>query len=730
MTGFAALFLALVITGIAAFCYFNAHFARMTGRTEKTGRCALYYQASAACIAAAAAYLLFIILGDQFQFAYVFGYSAKDLPLVYKISAFWAGQEGSFMLWLLFHAVFGVIMSRKGSCPPGTMAVYCLLQMVLTIFLLAKSPFMMLTGVRADGAGLNPLLQDPWMAVHPPVIFLGYVGLAVPFAHALGGLLANNHRDWLRPALAWALMAWAMLGAGIFIGGFWAYKVLGWGGYWAWDPVENSSLVPWLVCGALIHVLLIARLRPGAVKPAYFAAISSFVLVLYGTFLTRSGVLSNFSTHSFADEGVGSLLAGLAMIVAAGSLILLIVRWPGLPAGEIYPALKSREFLTAAGTLTLSALAVLVLIGMSTPLITLLINQPQSVSTAFYNTTSLPLAMLMMLFLTMAPMVRWGENKENLFKKYWWLILAGHLSLLPGILAGFRHPVMLAVAGLSVTALLINLTGLRKVNLAAGLAHGGVAIALIGILASSAASQSAFVRFEPGETRSVFGRQVTYLGIQPAEDGKGFYQPFRLDGQEVVNAFTKLNREGRPAVREPGIYREAAGDLYFAPAAQRENDAVTELILSRGDEQTEAGLTIKFRESGMTGREQGMENVRAYAWLEISGDGKREEVKPELVYTNGHFHSLPVKALGSYEIRLLGINPAQGKVKIGVTNPAAVNPDRIDAEISRKPLIGLVWLGTFLITIGALWAGVNRTKERSTARPAQASPASKESSHT
>ncbi|EGO62739.1 cytochrome c biogenesis protein CcsA [Acetonema longum] len=728
MTGFAALFLALVITGIAAFCYFNAHFARITGRTEKTSRCALYYQASAACIAAAAAYLLFIILTDRFQFAYVFGYSARDLPLVYKISAFWAGQEGSFMLWLLFHALFGVIMSRKGSCPPGTMAVYCLVQIVLTIVLLAKSPFMMLTGVRADGAGLNPLLQDPWMAVHPPVIFLGYAGLAVPFAYALGGLLASNHRDWLRPALAWTLMAWAMLGAGIFIGGFWAYKVLGWGGYWAWDPVENSSLVPWLVCGALIHVLIIARLRPAAVKPAYFAAISAFVLVLYGTFLTRSGVLSNFSTHSFADEGVGGLLAGLVMIVVVASLILLIVRWPGLPEGEIYPALKSREFLTAAGALALSAIAVLVLIGMSTPLITMLINQPQSVSADFYNSTSLPLAMFLMLFLTMAPMVSWGETKENLIKKYWWLVLLGHLSLLPGILAGFRHPVMLAVAGLSVTALFINLAGLRKVNLAAGLTHAGVAVALIGILASSAASRSVIVSFEPGETQAVFGRQVTYPGIEPAEDGKGFYQPFQLDGREVVKAYTKFDREGRPAVREPGIFRETLGDLYFAPAARDEHDSVTELILDRGDEQDGAGLTVKFLQSGMNGNN--MQNVRAYALLEVSGNGKREEVKPELFYADGQFQALPVKALGSYEVSLLGVNTSQGKVKIGVKNLETVKPDKIDVEISYKPLIGLVWLGTFIVVAGTLWAGLSRAGKVSAAKAAQALSAPEKSSRT
>lgn len=318
--GYAAIFLALIATFIAAFYFFSAQMASTTGRNRKPaqaeGAGCKWYKASAVLISIAGIYLYYIILSDQFKFAYVAGYSGRDLPLVYKISAFWAGQEGSFLLWVLFHIAFGLLMIRRAAVQQsGVMAVFSILQALLIILLLAKNPFMMLAEPKLDGIGLNPLLQDPWMVIHPPIVFLGYAGLAIPFAFAVDSLLRKQYTDWIERALPWTLFSWSMLGAGIFIGGIWAYKVLGWGGYWGWDPVENASLVPWLVAGALVHCLLLARVRAAAVKAAYCTAIASFALVLYGTFLTRSGILSDFSTHSFADEGVGGLLAGMLLIV-------------------------------------------------------------------------------------------------------------------------------------------------------------------------------------------------------------------------------------------------------------------------------------------------------------------------------------------------------------------------------------------------------------------------------
>lgn len=193
--------------------------------------------------AVASLYLWVLILGNHFEIAYVSSYSSKDLPLMYKISAFWAGQQGSLLLWLLIHAAASICLCFRRRMEDAGLMVYAILESLLVILVLAKSPFVAAATAAQDGMGLNPLLQDPWMAVHPPIIFIGYALLAVPFAYCMGSLVKKPASfDWLESARRWALLAWGFLGGGVFVGGYWAYKVLGWGGYWGWDPVENSSL--------------------------------------------------------------------------------------------------------------------------------------------------------------------------------------------------------------------------------------------------------------------------------------------------------------------------------------------------------------------------------------------------------------------------------------------------------------------------------------------------------
>jgi cytochrome c-type biogenesis protein CcmF len=711
MTGFAAIFLALIATGIAAFSYFNRHFAEVArpGQIRRNVNGTLSYLVAVGLIGVAAVYLFGIILTDQFQYAYVFGYSAKDLPLAYKISAFWAGQEGSFLLWLVFHGVFGLILARNKATPPGVMAVFSVLQAILLTILLAKSPFMMLAEPRSDGAGLNPLLQDPWMVIHPPVVFLGYAGLAVPFAYAIGSLLANEHRKWLKPALAWTLLSWAALGAGIFIGGYWAYKVLGWGGYWAWDPVENSSLIPWLVCGALLHLLLLALRRPVAVKPAYLAAIFTFVLVLYGTFLTRSGILSNFSTHSFTDEGIGGLLAGLVMLTSATALIILIIKWPLLPEGQIYDAIKSREFMTAAGTIALSGLAALVLVGTSTPLVTLLLGSPQNVNTSFYNTTALPMTAVILVFLAVASLLDWNGGCSLRLKKYWWIGVAGLVCWLASLLLGVRGLIAAAVLGMAFAAGIACVLGGKKgLTKPAVITHAGVAVMIMGIIASSAGNQSTITDFQPGESKPIFGKTFTYIGVEPAAEGKGFHQIFKIGEASVstVQTLTKLDRDGRPAVREPGIQRGLWGDIYVAPSLEQEDNAGTEVVLAKGEQKTAEGLTVKLVRYGMAGGDP--QSMQVYALLETTLNGAAEESKPELALVNGQFKALPAKVFNDYQLTLAMVDTREGKVKIEIQNLVSPKAGKLDAEISQKPLISLVWLGTAMITLGTLWAGWRR----------------------
>jgi cytochrome c-type biogenesis protein CcmF len=710
MVGFGAVFLALIATGIAVFYYFNQHLVTITRRDRQTGHNngRTWYSISAGFVGLAAVYLMVIILSNQYQFAYVYSYSSRELSLAYKVSAFWAGQEGSFMLWLVFHVVFGMVLLRRKDLPSAVMAVYSIVQAMLLIILLAKSPFMMLAEPQLDGAGLNPLLQDPWMVIHPPVVFLGYAGLAVPFAYAMEGLVSNKHDQWVKQALPWALFSWAALGAGIFIGGFWAYKVLGWGGYWAWDPVENSSLVPWLVAGALVHLLFLARIRPSGIKPAYVTSISSFVLVLYGTFLTRSGMLSDFSTHSFADEGIGGLLAGFVLVTALAAAVVLVLRWHELPQGDLYPGVKSREFILACTGLILAVLAVLVFIGMSTPVFTALLGNPQNVSTSFYNSTSLPLAVAMALLLTIGPVI---TSVKISWTSYWWVVILAFAGIALAVSYGIRQPLIVLVIALGASSLVINAVASVKHNITwqAGVTHAGVALTLVGIMVSSAASQSQMVSFEPGQSQVVLGQKVTYLGKEAAPGG--FYQSFAVAGDDkaVLKALTKFNKEGNPAAREPGIYRTLSADLYVAPVTKKEKGGGKEFIIRKGEQTVQQGLQFKLLRIGMNGGKGSNEEIRILAALEVTKDGKMEAVNVELLFRGGQGLGIPVQVFDNYEVLLNGVNPNEGAVNLSVRNVTDNGqPEQVDVDISRKPLINLVWLGTALITFGTVWAGCKR----------------------
>ncbi len=714
MIGYGAVFLALIATLIAAIYYLKSHSSSLARRSTKTNgaqKGIRWYQLSAALIGGAAVYLLALILTGQYQYAYVYSYSSRDLSLAYKLSAFWAGQEGSFLLWAVFHALFGLVLLRRRNNPPAVMTVYSVLQAVLLLFLLAKSPFMMLAQPPADGAGLNPLLQDPWMVIHPPVVFLGYAGLAVPFAYALGGLMARSHHDWLAPSLPWALLSWGALGAGIFIGGFWAYKVLGWGGYWAWDPVENSSLVPWVAAGALVHLLFLARTRPGGIRYAYLAGIFSFVLVLYGTFLTRSGVLSDFSTHSFADEGAGGLLAGCLLVITVVSLVFLILRWEELPKGELYPALISREFMLACSALVMAMFAALVFIGMSTPVFTVLLGNAQNVSASFYNTTSLPLAGALSVLLAVGGVITWGANKGLKLRWYWWALVVAHGGIVLTVSYGIYHPLLITMVFFSSAAVLMNLFGAARGMLTwpAGLTHVGAAIMLIGIVMSSAGNQTTMVTFEKGESKPVFGHTLTYTGVEKVPDGKGFYQNFTINGSAVVQPLTKLNKEGAAAAREPGIYRTVDGDLYVAPVMKNERGNEKKITLRKGEETPVDGLKLKFIRAGMSTMPKGQDDIHIQAVLQATFEGRMSEIIPEMAFHNGKIEGNPVPVFGQYEISLIGINPNDGMITLLIHNRAApAKSEALHAEISYKPLINLVWLGTALITIGTCWAGVRR----------------------
>ncbi|HYF69250.1 MAG TPA: cytochrome c biogenesis protein CcsA [Ohtaekwangia sp.] len=337
--------------------------------------------------------LFTIIANHYFEYHYAYSYSDTKLPSYYLISTFWNGQEGSFLLWMFWHAVLGIVVIHTNKFwEAPVMTVFALVQaflasMILGVvipgidFKIGSSPFILLRDAMQDapiflsqpdfipkeGNGLNPLLQNYWMVIHPPTLFLGFAATLVPFSFCIAGLWLKKYKEWVRPALPWALFGGAVLGLGILMGGYWAYETLNFGGYWNWDPVENAVYIPWLILVAAIHTMISYKNSETALKVSMILVISVFILILYSTFLTRSGVLGDSSVHSFTDLGLSGQLLIYLLFFMFGAIILCMIRWREIPTTDKEASIYSREFWIFIGVTVLCLMGFQVLIPTSIP---------------------------------------------------------------------------------------------------------------------------------------------------------------------------------------------------------------------------------------------------------------------------------------------------------------------------------------------------------------------------
>lgn len=385
----------------SAFSYFKATNESSLDKQKswkQNGAFAFYTHAAAVlgiCVT-----LFVIIANHYFEYHYAYSYSDSKLPDHYLVSTFWNGQEGSFLLWMFWQAALGIVIIHTNRFWEGpVMTVFALVQaflasMILGVvlpgidFRIGSSPFVLLREVMhdapifasqpdfipAEGNGLNPLLQNYWMVIHPPTLFLGFASTLVPFAFCIAGLWVGKYRDWVRPALPWSLFAGAVLGLGILMGGYWAYETLNFGGYWNWDPVENAVYVPWLILVASIHTMITYKNSETALKVSMILVISVFVLILYSTFLTRSGILGDSSVHSFTDLGLSGQLLIYLLFFLFIAVALLVVRWKKIPTTDKEVSTYSREFWIFIGVLVLCLMGFQVLMPTSIPVWNSIVN--------------------------------------------------------------------------------------------------------------------------------------------------------------------------------------------------------------------------------------------------------------------------------------------------------------------------------------------------------------------
>ena len=676
--------------------------------------------------------LLYLFLTHHFQVEYVYSYSSSDLPFFYLVSSFWAGQEGTFLLWLFFGALLGIfLMKRSGPYRGYVMTFYLLAQIFLLVLLLKKSPFSLLPDVPIEGRGLNPLLQDFWMVIHPPIVFVGYAALTVPFCYALAALVKNKYEDWIRFAFPWAAFSCLSLGAGIFIGGYWAYKVLGWGGYWGWDPVENASLVPWLLSVALVHGMLLEKIKGTMRKTNLLLAILSFLLILYATFLTRSGILGEFSVHSFSDLGINAYLMLFMFLFTLLSFGLFLFRLSGIVQAETTKSLLSVEFFIFLAITFLSVSAFLVLLGTSAPLITKLFGQASNVGVAYYVNTQLPLGIILALLLGFAPFLGWRGSKLNdLFKAFLPTLIMALLLIIFAFVLKVTFPLYLILMFVSFLTVIGNLTVLYKrsqagwKSLGGFVTHVGVGLMLVGIITSSGYSRSVKLNLPENETKDAFGYQFTYLGtegdtlnqksvlmVKVEKGGNSFIAKPKLYFSEYNQAYMRT-----PYIRITPLY-----DLYLAPLENQTGEESGEkmILLKKGESKEVGGYDIKFVGFDMSAH--GMEGgMRVGATLEITYENEKQTLTPAIVMGAAEAEdSLRVVLLpgGNDHLFLERINADDKSIVLDLiqTNPQ-LGKNLLVLEVSRKPLINVLWLGTILIMAGLVIATYRRAKESNMVR--------------
>ncbi len=364
-----------------------------------------------------AATVVTAFLQDRFELRFVAGFSNRDMPWFYKLTALWAGQSGSLLLWVSVLATFVVVVILQNQrrnrvlMPYATATLMAIVAFFTVLLNFSSNPFETLRIIPADGNGMNPLLQNPYMVIHPPILYLGYVGMAVPFAFALSALMSGHLDDrWIQVTRRWTLFGWFFLGSGILLGGYWAYLELGWGGYWAWDPVENAALMPWITGTAFLHSVMIQEKRGMLKIWNLLLVIITFGLSIFGTFLTRSGVVS--SVHAFTQSGwigpIFIIFLGVAMALSVG---LLLFRLPQLRTEHRLDSLLSRESAFLFNNLLLVGSAFSVLWGTMFPVVTELFTGTQiTVGPPFFNKVNIPIALALILLTGVGPLIAWRRT--------------------------------------------------------------------------------------------------------------------------------------------------------------------------------------------------------------------------------------------------------------------------------------------------------------------------------
>jgi len=571
--------------------------------------------------AMACAVLVWALVTHDFSVRYVADNGARAVPLYYTVISLWAALEGSLLLWLLVLAGYAVLVMRRvhpraAALHPWVMAVICgSAVFFFGLALFAGNAFGVVSPVPADGPGPNPLLQDhPLMGVHPPLLYLGYIGLTVPFAYAVAALITGQTgRGWLVVTRRWTLTAWTFLTAGIMLGAWWSYEVLGWGGYWAWDPVENASILPWFTATALLHSVMVQERRATLRVWNLSLAAATYLLVILGTFLTRSGVVA--SVHAFSQSAIGPALLGFFAVVLVGVVALLIWRSDRLGPVDRLDAGVSREAVFLGNNVILVGLAVTVLIGTVFPLLVEAVNGERvSVGAPYFDRMAIPLALAMLVLMGVGPLVPWGlADPRALARRLAVPSALGLLTIAALGLSGLNGvaPLLTIGVGVFVLGTIVDrvVTGWQATRMTTGqgplpalwttlarrrrlygglLTHAGVVLAAVAIAASSSYSIDGQQTLAIGESFTVGDHTATLEGITPQRTERKMTISIQVaiaDGDRELGVYEpamSFYPAAVQAIGTPSVRTGLAEDAYLLLSSVNDDrtEATVRLIIS------------------------------------------------------------------------------------------------------------------------------------------------------
>ncbi|WP_026903409.1 heme lyase CcmF/NrfE family subunit [Pedobacter glucosidilyticus] len=743
--------------------------------------------------------LFYIIYNHMFEYHYAWAHSSTKLPVYYIISSFWEGQEGSFWLWAFWQAVLGLILIKYAKTwENGVMTVMALSQLFLCSMLLGvevlgvkigSSPFILLRDAmeapifsRADylslipdGNGLNPLLQNYWMVIHPPTLFLGFASMIVPFAYGIAGIWEKRYQEWVKPALPWSLFAVMILGTGIIMGSFWAYEALNFGGFWAWDPVENASIIPWLTLIAGVHVLIAYKNSGHSYFTALFLIFISFVLVLYASFLTRSGILGDTSVHAFTSMGMDIQLLIYLGVFFIIPTILIVKHWKNFPITKKDEDTYSREFWLFIGAITLSVSCIQIIATTSIPVFNAIFGTevaPPTDVIQHYNKWQIAFAVAVAVISAFSQFLKY--KKTDVRKFYISIAVSFVVSLLLTavlvyVTQVYTNFMYIVLTWASVFAILCNakilgeaFKGKWKLS-GSAVAHIGFALLLIGALVAAATNKVISIN----NTSIGFGEEfaknnnpreniilykndpvvmdrytVTYLGDSTSGVNTYYkvnYKAFDDKGKvkENFNLYpnAQQNAKMRQIIASPDTKHYLLHDVYthVSSVPLKEEEHVHDEHTDHSEDEhyeepvpheVSIGDTVRFREGMIIVR--GVNKNAEIENIALTKNDVAIGLQLDVITESSTYKSEPIFLIkgnakvdfgkkvdeAGLKLRFTNIMPEKDKLELTVyQKPKQDKKDWIVMKAIMFPYINLFWGGTIIMVIGFILSIFRRQKE-------------------